>query len=222
MNQDIKLSRQKLIALDRLVAAIRVSQNAAEAMDEAFAALLGINRTDQRCLDIVQRLGQITAGELASHSGLTTGAVTNVIDRLERAGYFRRVRDPSDRRKVLVELTETAIDLSNIVYSQIGVISGDSMSRMAIADMEMVARFLTSGARMNELLSDLLRGEVEVQAHDPDERMKAARNFAARVAAERDAMIGELRQVWNGPVPEVPSGKYFPENLMAPEDGDDV
>ena len=84
MNQDFKLSSQKRRAVDRLVAAVRDSQTAAGMLFEAFAALLGVNHTDGRCLDIVQRLGQITAGDLARASGLTTGAVTVVIDRLEK------------------------------------------------------------------------------------------------------------------------------------------
>ena len=74
-----------------MVAAARDSQTAAGMLFEAFTALLGVNHTDGRCLDIVQRLGPITAGDLARASGLTTGAVTVVIDRLEKAGYVRRV-----------------------------------------------------------------------------------------------------------------------------------
>jgi DNA-binding MarR family transcriptional regulator len=48
--------------------------------------------------------GPITAGRLAELTGLTTGAITGVVDRLERAGYVRRVKDPRDRRRVIVEL----------------------------------------------------------------------------------------------------------------------
>ncbi len=220
MNQDIKLSRQKLVALDRLVAAIRVSQNAGEAMDEAFAALLGVNRTDQRCLDIVQRLGQITAGELARQSGLTTGAVTAVIDRLEQAGYLRRVRDPADRRKVMVELTELANSLAEIVYGQIGEISGESISRMAIKDMELVARFLRTGAHMNMVLADLLRDYVAGPARDPVEKLRAAKNYAARVAREREAMTAEMKDAWNAPAPDIPSGKRFPDEMILQEEGE--
>jgi DNA-binding MarR family transcriptional regulator len=87
---------------------VRRYQNAQDAFDDAAAERLGINRTDQRCLDIVDLHGQITAGQLAKESGLSTGAVTTLLDRLERAGYVRRVRDTVDRRRVLVELTDEA------------------------------------------------------------------------------------------------------------------
>jgi DNA-binding MarR family transcriptional regulator len=70
------------------------------------AEQMGLSATDEKCLDLAMRAeGPLTAGRIAELSGLSTGAVTGVIDRLERAGYVRRVRDPHDRRKVLVEVT---------------------------------------------------------------------------------------------------------------------
>lgn len=70
------------------------------------AGQMGLSPTDEKCLDFASRAdGPLTAGRLAELSGLSTGAVTGVIDRLERAGFVRRVRDPHDRRKVLVEVT---------------------------------------------------------------------------------------------------------------------
>jgi DNA-binding MarR family transcriptional regulator len=84
---------------------VRGAQTAVDAMDDAATRALGINRTDGRCLDIIDREGPLTAGRLAERSGLTTAAVTAVLDRLEQAGYARRVGDPDDRRRVLVELT---------------------------------------------------------------------------------------------------------------------
>jgi DNA-binding MarR family transcriptional regulator len=87
---------------------IRRYQNAQDEFDDAASERLGINRTDQRCMDILDLNGQMTAGQLAVESGLSTGAVTTLLDRLERAGYVRRVRDTVDRRRVLVELTDEA------------------------------------------------------------------------------------------------------------------
>src|SRR5436190_8056256 len=71
-----------------------------------IAEHMGLSGTDHKCLELaVQAQEPLTAGQIAQLSGLSTGAVTGVIDRLERAGYVRRVRDPHDRRKVLVEVT---------------------------------------------------------------------------------------------------------------------
>src|SRR5918999_1611790 len=63
---------------------------------------LGLGAVEQRALGLVQRGGPLTAGALARQTGLTSGAVTGLVDRLERAGYIRRVPDQADRRRVLV------------------------------------------------------------------------------------------------------------------------
>lgn len=70
----------------------------------ATGKLLGLSASDRKTMDTLSRLGPVTAGAIAEHTGLTTGAVTGLVDRLEKAGYVRRVRDPHDRRKVVVEL----------------------------------------------------------------------------------------------------------------------
>ena len=70
---------------------------------QAVADRLGMNSTDLECLDHISR-GPVTAGRLAKLTGLTTGAITGVIDRLERAGLARRRRDADDRRKTLVSM----------------------------------------------------------------------------------------------------------------------
>lgn len=69
----------------------------------ALAASFGLNPTDLKCRGLLDETGAITAGELAALTGLTTAAVTGVIDRLERAGLVQRAKDPHDRRRVVVE-----------------------------------------------------------------------------------------------------------------------
>ncbi|MFI5779373.1 MarR family winged helix-turn-helix transcriptional regulator [Nocardia sp. NPDC051570] len=86
------------IAFGREFAAAMVNFHA------ATGKLLGLGASERKCMDTLNRLGPVTAGAIAEHTGLTTGAVTGLVDRLEKAGYARRVRDPRDRRKVLVEL----------------------------------------------------------------------------------------------------------------------
>jgi DNA-binding MarR family transcriptional regulator len=75
-----------------------------------IAEHVGLSATDHKCLDLAVQADQpLTAGQIAELSGLSTGAVTGVIDRLERAGFVRRVRDPHDRRKVLVEVSRGSL-----------------------------------------------------------------------------------------------------------------
>ena len=81
---------------------------AASEYDEGLAKKLKLSRTDMRCLDLVGRHGPLTAGQLAVESGLTTGAVTFILDRLEEAGMVARRRDTEDRRRVWVEIVPEA------------------------------------------------------------------------------------------------------------------
>ena len=69
----------------------------------AIAEHFGLSASDWKCGEFVSRHGALTAGQLAELTGLTTGAITGVIDRLEKARFVRRVTDPTDRRKVVVE-----------------------------------------------------------------------------------------------------------------------
>jgi len=66
------------------------------------AGTAGVHVTDAECIDFLLEAGSATAGQLANMAGLTTGAMTAAIDRLEKAGFVRRQRDPADRRKVIV------------------------------------------------------------------------------------------------------------------------
>ena len=81
---------------------------AASDFNESVAKKLKLSRTDMRCLELIARRGPLTAGRLAEESGLTTGAVTFILDRLEQAGMVTRRRDTDDRRRVWVEIVPDA------------------------------------------------------------------------------------------------------------------
>jgi DNA-binding MarR family transcriptional regulator len=73
-------------------------------LGQAAADRIGLNATDLNCLNILSFSGELTAGDLARATGLTTASITGVTDRLEEAGYVRRERDPRDRRRVVIRL----------------------------------------------------------------------------------------------------------------------
>ena len=98
---DPGLSRKNAL-LGSLEREIRKLSAQSVLFSQAVAERVGINSSDLECLDIIVLRGTATAGELAAATGLTTGAITGVIDRLERAGFARRERDVEDRRRVLV------------------------------------------------------------------------------------------------------------------------
>ena len=194
MNQDIFLSRNHDAALLDMIAAQRISQNAADMMDEAVHALMGVNRTDGRCIDIVHRQGRITAGDLAREAGLTSGAMTALLDRMERAGYLQRVRDTRDRRKVYVEPTAKVNALAEAIYGQIGRVGRDSMAKMPVLQMELITRYLRTGTYLNTELSALLRG-TPAKPDDPLQRVMA---FAERVTEHLTALEAGMIAAWSG------------------------
>ncbi|MFE6612769.1 MarR family transcriptional regulator [Amycolatopsis sp. NPDC057786] len=76
-----------------------------------IAERMGLSATDHQVLELAgQSPGPLTAGRIAELTGLSTGAVTGVMDRLEKAGLARRVRDTADRRKVLIEVVPGAME----------------------------------------------------------------------------------------------------------------
>jgi DNA-binding transcriptional ArsR family regulator len=85
-------------------AAIRRTGSLMQLVGQAAADRIGVNVTDLNCLNILSFRGHMTAGQLAKATGLTTASITGVIDRLEEAGYVRRERDTSDRRRVVIHL----------------------------------------------------------------------------------------------------------------------
>ena len=130
--------------LEEIGVELRTYQNAQDAVDEAACGRLGINRSDGRALDIIDRLGQMTAGELAKESGLSTGAITTLLDRLERAGYVRRVRDHVDRRRILVELTDEARRRTSEVWGPIAQASAGGLARYSNEELLFIRDFLRS------------------------------------------------------------------------------
>ena len=92
--------------LEAILEGARRNSTATILFHHAVAEHLGLNPSDHKCADLVARAGPMTAGELADLSGLSTGAITGVIDRLEQAGAVRREHDPADRRRVIVSVVE--------------------------------------------------------------------------------------------------------------------
>jgi DNA-binding MarR family transcriptional regulator len=95
---------------------VRANQVLTDLLDESASGYLGINRSDARAIDVIDQKGRITAGRLAQELRMSTGAVTTLVDRLERAGFARRVPDPTDRRRVLIEVTPVVSDNAEKIY----------------------------------------------------------------------------------------------------------
>ncbi len=128
--------------------ALRMHQNAVDQVDETASEYMEINRTDGRCLDILERTGRMTAGKLALASGLSTGAITAVIDRLEKAGYVCRLRDDHDRRRVLVELTEEARHRVAEVYGPLAEQGGATLRSYSDEQLILIRDFMNESREL--------------------------------------------------------------------------
>jgi DNA-binding MarR family transcriptional regulator len=103
----------------QVAAALRALSTEIDRLDQAAADRYGLNRTDMRALDITGRAGPLAPTDLARQLGFTTGGVTTVLDRLERAGYIRRRPDPGDRRRQVVETTEATTARDEEVFGDL-------------------------------------------------------------------------------------------------------
>jgi DNA-binding MarR family transcriptional regulator len=115
---------------------------AADRLDEVVARQFGLNRTDLRCAVTLYRHGRMTAGDLADETGLSPGAITNVLDRMERAGYANRVADPDDRRRVVVTSTAATRELGARIYGEVEVVGRSILESQGVEQLTALRDFL--------------------------------------------------------------------------------
>jgi DNA-binding MarR family transcriptional regulator len=155
-------SSKKQDLITRLITAFRDSGNQDSAFDNLAAERLGINQTDLHCLNAIENAGGLTAGQLAAAVGVTTGAVTGAVDRLERAGFARRVADPEDRRRVKIEVTPAFYARAADIWGPLAAEWEQALgSKFTTAELARIADFLeltvAIGKRHLERLADSAR-----------------------------------------------------------------
>jgi DNA-binding MarR family transcriptional regulator len=132
--------RQQLEA--EAVEAMRGWQTDQDLFDDAAAIFAGLNRTDTRAIDILDRNGPMTAGELAAQARLTSGAVTALVDRLEAAGLVRRTRDTVERRRVMIEVTPKVAELMAPIFGPVAEEGYRNMASYSDEDVTKILSFL--------------------------------------------------------------------------------
>jgi len=129
---------------------------------QAVADRVGISATDLETLDILVRSGPLTAGRLAELTGLTTGAITGLVDRLERRGYAHREPHPSDRRSVIVQpLIENAERDLAPLYAGMSQAMRELMSGYSDEELSVITEFLTRAASITADQVARLRDEAK-------------------------------------------------------------
>ena len=137
--------------LEQLALAGRASSVATVMFHTAVAARQGLSASEEKALDLLERSGPLTAGELARRSGLAPASVTGLVDRLERKGFARRVPNPGDGRSVLVEVD------SERVYATVAPLFADWVGSLyelyagyTDEQLEVILHFLTEAARRQQ------------------------------------------------------------------------
>jgi DNA-binding MarR family transcriptional regulator len=113
-----------------------------DALNNAASPHAGLNRTDLRALDIIAMQESLTAGQLAARLKLTTGAITGVLDRLERAGHAVRTHDSEDRRRVVVHPTHQSEDEGQLIFMGLAQDLEGLLAEYADAERQVIDGFL--------------------------------------------------------------------------------
>jgi MarR family transcriptional regulator, organic hydroperoxide resistance regulator len=137
---DGPVSEDRERAVAEFMRAGRESSRQSMMFRHALAAKLGITVTDMECVDFLMDSGSATAGELARQANLTTGAITSMIRRLERAGYVNSARDPGDRRRVIVTLVPERLEQGRALYAAYGEQVRRLLSDYSTEELELLTR----------------------------------------------------------------------------------
>lgn len=157
--------------LDEMLQAGRRLSTATILFHQAVADRLGLHPTDHKCIGLLAESGSATAGELAEATGLTTGAITGVIDRLEAAGFVRREDDPNDRRRVIIRVVPKRIGEIARLFEPFGSAVAAMGARYTEAELATIVDFM---ARSCAVLNDAAR-ELREQSPTARKRPEAGR-----------------------------------------------
>nr|WP_296773994.1 MarR family transcriptional regulator [Rhodococcus sp. (in: high G+C Gram-positive bacteria)] len=136
------MHKDKKRAIDDVVDILPDWGHSIAQLNAVIAERMGLSVRDLDALYALGRQGPTTASDLGSHVGLTSGSATRMIDRLERAGFVGRVRDSSDRRRVVIEATAIGLDRVAAFYVQLTKATREDLSDFTAAELVTVAKFL--------------------------------------------------------------------------------
>jgi MarR family transcriptional regulator, organic hydroperoxide resistance regulator len=140
------MSSRKNKTVSSLRRAVRLFIAGASFLSQRAADALGLHPTDMQFVNLLDLLGPMTPGALANWSGLSSGGVTVVLDRLEAAGYVRREPNPADRRSVLIHLQQAQQKRVDANYKGVQKQFAEVAERFSEAELEVILRFFTSSS----------------------------------------------------------------------------
>jgi len=163
------LSRPKARAalMQELEHAMRRSSALGVIFGQTVASRAGISSSDLECLDFLNLEGRVTAGRLDEVTGLTTGAITGVVDRLEKAGLVRRERDETDRRKVFIVTVPENVASIGRFYVPMQQAMQKVCSTYSDAELRLLIRFANDGYKAVLEATEGLRSLINAPAEKP-------------------------------------------------------
>jgi DNA-binding MarR family transcriptional regulator len=172
-----RLSRQEI--LNELARVGREHSDATVLFHGTIAELLDLHTTDYKVLGILERVGPLSAGEIARRSGLASASVTNLIDRLEQKGFVRRVADPTDRRRVMVEAAADRLANARSLFASTRRSLAQLFDRYSDRDLGVIADFLHHNAERLRIETSKLATVTTVT--EPRRRAAAVRPLNVRI-----------------------------------------
>jgi DNA-binding MarR family transcriptional regulator len=180
---EIGLSRAKARAalMQELENALRRGSAQGTIFGQTVANTVGISGSDLECLDFLNLEGRVTAGRLAEVTGLTTGAIPGVVDRLEKAGLVRRERDPDDRRKVFIATNPENVVRVGRFYENMQRGMVKLWETYSDAELRLLVGFATKGYETLLAATEELKSMVEAPKRKPEQKPeKKSRASGAR------------------------------------------
>jgi DNA-binding MarR family transcriptional regulator len=154
--------------IDSVLRALRRVNLQGSFFGQTVAIRFGLSESDIETLEALIDMGASTAGRLSELTGLTSGAVTRVIDRLEQAGFVRRVADPADRRRVIVEAIPEKVAAVQATLNRVGSASADEIGRYTDAQLALITDFLTKMEQITREEATSLRENAGSEAGAED------------------------------------------------------
>jgi DNA-binding MarR family transcriptional regulator len=171
----VSRGKARAALMQELEEAMRRSTAQGAMFAKTVADRAGISASDMDCMDFLNLEGRMTAGRLAELTGLTTGAITGVIDRLEKAGYVRRERDDSDRRKVFIAVVpETAARIGRL-YVPMQQSMQKVWSRYSEQELRLLLRFVNEGYKGVLEATEALKGLLDAPTQKAAKRPRRTR-----------------------------------------------
>ena len=154
-------SRKELVSA--IVGQARGWSTRAVLLHAVVAERLGLNPSDHKCADLLMsESGTSTPGRLAELTGLSTGAITGVLDRLERAGFVAREADPNDRRRTWVRLTPERMPNMKRIFSPFADGMEKLCSKYTLAELQLIHRFLRESEAMAVVAAEEVRKRTDL------------------------------------------------------------